>query len=111
MNVNSKSSVKVRPSGENPSHGNPGSRSDPKVSSGPRVAASRIFIVKAFLTAMNLLHGDHVADVQPPLQYEVARTGSHEIDNPRTTLAKGHAYWLYSSRTIDVRGDRGSAEM
>ena len=101
----------MRPSGENPSRVSVESRGDLKVLSGSRVAASRMFIVETLLTAMNLLHGDHVADVQKPLQYEVARTGSHEIDNPCTTLTKGDAHWLYSSRTIEVRGDMGSAEM
>ena len=101
----------MRPSGENPSRVSVESPGDLKVLSGSRVAASRMFIVEILLTAMNLLHGDHVGDVQKPSQYEVARNGSHEIDNPCTTLAKGHAYWLYSSRTIDVCGDRGSAEM
>ena len=64
MNLESQSLVKVRPSGENPSRVNKESRRDSKVLSGSRVAASRMFIVKYLLTAMNLLHGDHVAAVQ-----------------------------------------------
>ena len=94
MSLELSSLVKVRPSGENLSCVSEESRGDLKVLSGSRVAASRMFIVEALLTAMNLLHGDHVVDRQASPQCEVARTGSHEIDKPRTTLAKGHAYCL-----------------
>ena len=59
---------------------------------------------------MNLLHGDHVAPLAPPLSATTVMVGSHEIGSPYTTLARGRAYGLCSLRTIDVRGDRGSAE-
>ena len=61
-------------------------------------------------TAMNLLHGDHAAILAKFSCFAVARVGSHEIGNPVTTLARGRAYGLYSLCTIDVRGDRRSAE-
>ena len=53
---------------------------------------------------MSLLHGDHTAKSTGPLWLTVATTGSHEIGNPCTTLAKGRAYDLYSSRTITFGG-------
>jgi len=59
---------------------------------------------------MNLLHGDHAALQTESLRLRVATVGSHEIGNPRTTLARGWAYSLYSLCTIDVRGDKKSAE-
>ena len=59
-------------------------------------------------TAIELLHGDHVTLIVEVISVTVL--DSHKIGNPRTTLANGQAYCLYSMCTIDVWGDRGSAE-
>ena len=61
-------------------------------------------------TAMNLLHGDHAAVLAKLLCFAVAKIGSHEIGNPRTTLARGRTYGLYSLCTIDSWGDIRRAE-
>ena len=76
-----------------------------------RVTASQISTAPDLATATNLLHGDQAAKRERSSWYTVATTGSHEIGSPWTTLAKGHPYRLYTSRTIDLWGDRGSAEM
>ena len=60
--------------------------------------------------AITLLHGDQIALYVPILLCEVTVAGSHEDGSPRTTLARGRVYCLYSSRMIEVWGDRGSAE-
>jgi len=59
---------------------------------------------------MSLLHGDHAAVQTEEGGFLATMVGSHEIGSPWTTLIKGWAYGLYSSRTIDVFGDRGRAE-
>jgi hypothetical protein len=56
------------------------------------------------------LHGDHALCPIKGLLCILATVGSHEVANPCTTLAKGLAYGLYSLCTIDIGGDRGSAE-
>ena len=82
-----------------------------KVSSRLRVAASRIAMDLFPTAAMNLLHGDQIASYGGAVSLcKVAAVGSHEDGSPRTTLARGRAYCLYSSRMIEVWGDRGSAE-
>ena len=40
----------------------------------------------------------------------VAKFDLQEIGNPHTTLARRWAYCLYSLHTIDVGGDKGTAE-
>ena len=85
-------------------------RGSSKVLSRLRVTASNVSTVFPLMTAMNLLHGDHATVWQVSSLCLVATIGSHDIGNPRTTLAKGRVYCLYISRTIDVGGDRGSAE-
>jgi len=72
-----------------------------KVWSRSRVTASRTFVLSDVSTAMNLLHDDHTTVRTKPC-FTVARFGPHEIGNPRTTLARGWMYCLYSLRTIDV---------
>ena len=62
------------------------------------------------MSAITLLHGDQTALYEPIALYNVAAVGSHEDGSPRTTLARGRVYCLYSSRMIEVWGDRGSAE-
>ena len=76
-----------------------------------RVTASRISTAPDLATAMNLLHGDQAAKRGRTSWYTVATTGSHEVGNPCTTLAKGRAYRLYTSQIFDPWGDRGSAEI
>ena len=105
-------SVKQRPSGEKL-----GSRYLPaywegitRLSSRLRVAASRITTDSSPRAAMNPLHGDQIASCGKVSVYKVAAAGSHEDGSPRTTLARGWVYCLYSSRMIEVWGDRGSAE-
>ena len=101
--------VNERLSGEKLSHRVFPGRS--KVRSRTRVTPSRISIVPDWATAMNLLHGDHTAVSLPQSRWRTVVTAdSHEIGIPRTTLAKGREYGLYSLYTIDIRGDRGSAE-
>lgn len=77
-----------------------------------RVTESRISIVSGFdrETAMNPLHGDHAAAKTAARGFGAETIDSHETGNPCTTLVKGRAYYLYSLRTIEVFGDRGSAE-
>ena len=75
-----------------------------------RVAASRISTDLPSTVAITLLHGDQTASYGLVSLYKVAAIGSHEDGSPRTTLAMGRAYCLYSSRIIEVWGDRGSAE-
>ena len=107
-------SVTERLSGEKLNNGGPPSQSlgGRKTSSSPRaVASSNCTIFNSNLaTAMNLLHGDHATARTLLSQYMVATVGSHEVGSPQTTFAKGRAYCLYRSRTIDVRGDTGNAE-
>ena len=81
-----------------------------KVSSRLRVAASRIAMDLFPTAAMNLLHGDQIALYGVISLYKMAAVGSHEDGSPRTTLARGRVYCSYSSRMIEVWGDRGSAE-
>ena len=81
-----------------------------KVSSRLRVAASRITADLRSTIATTLLHGDQIASCGVISPYTVVAVGSHEDGSPRTTLARGRMYCLYSSRTIEVWGDRGSAE-
>jgi hypothetical protein len=109
MNIPSLNIVRVWPSGEKPSNGVREIGGDSKVLSCLRVTASMISTV-AEMIAMNLLHGDHATSLMIPLRVAVT-TGSHEVCNPCTTLAKGRAYCLYSPRTSDDWGDRGSAEI
>jgi len=59
---------------------------------------------------MSLLHGDHVAVQTEEGVFLATMVGSHEIGSPWTTLIKGRACDLCSSRTIDVLGDRGRTE-
>ena len=59
---------------------------------------------------MNLLHDDHATVRVLGPCVVVAKFDLQEIGNPHTTLARGWAYCLYSFHTIDVRGDKGSAE-
>ena len=82
------------------------------MSSRSRVTASRISVALGleWPTAMSLLHGDHATLVMGVCCFVVATIGPHEIDNPRTTLAKGRVYCWESWRTIEVWGDKGSAE-
>ena len=65
-------------------------------------------MVLNLITAMKLLHGDQKAPKHELRWYTVATINSHEIGNPRTTLAKGRVYCSYSSRTTDVWGDRSA---
>ena len=80
------------------------------MSSGLRVAASRVTTDAASTIAITLLDGDQTASCGVILLYEVTSVRSHEDGSPRTTLARGRLYCLYSSRMIEARGDRGSAE-
>ena len=96
------SGEKVRDNSREPGHS--------KVLRSARVAASWSSTASCLATAMNLLHGDHAAPKFVPL-YAVATNGSHDFDNPCRTLTKGRPYCLYTSRTVDVLGDRGSAEI
>ena len=82
-----------------------------KVLTCSRVTASRICTPLFLVTAINLLHGDHAYCVYECLVDAVATTGSHETGSPCITLAKGWAYCWYSPHTIDVLGDRGSADI
>ena len=106
-------SVKRRPSGEklgcqySPSRDREGIA---KVSSGLKVGASRITTDLQSTITITLLHGDQIASCGAISLYKVAAVGPHEDGSPRTTLAKGRVYCLYSSRIIDVWGDRRSAE-
>ena len=102
-------SVRKRLSGEKLSCRASEFRWDSKTLSRLRVIASRTSTVPDLLAAMSLLHGDHATSLRRPLSY-AATIGSHEIGNPCTTLATGLVYCLYSSRTIDFRGDRRRAE-
>ena len=81
-----------------------------KVSSRLRVAASKVTTDLRSTIAITLLHGDQIALYAPIPLYKVVAVGSHEDGSPRTTLGRGRVYCLYSSRMIEVRGDRGSAE-
>ena len=81
-----------------------------KVSSGLRVAASKITTDLRSTIAITLLHGDQIASYGAVSLYRVASIGSHEDGSPRRTLARGWVYCLYSLCTIEVWGDRGSAE-
>ena len=74
-----------------------------------RVAASRISISVPYLTAMNLLHGDH-ATAKTREGFLTVMLGSHEVGSPCMILVKEWAYGSYSFRTIDVLGDSGRAE-
>ena len=102
--------INERLSGEKLSHR--AIQGDSRVLIRSSVTESRISIFTGFdqATAMNLLHGDHTATSTTAWGPEAEITGSHETGNPCTTLAKGRAYGLHSSRTIEVRGDRRSAE-
>ena len=100
--------VSERPSGEKQSHPSK-DQGCMKVSSCSRVTASRTFVLPGISTAMNLLHDDHTAVPMTPY-FTVAKFGPHEIGNPRTTLARGWMYCLYSLCTIDVCGDKKIAE-
>ena len=62
------------------------------------------------MIAITLLHGDQIVSSGTISPYEVTVVGSHEDGSPRTTLARGRVYCLYSSRMIEVCGDKGSAE-
>ena len=81
-----------------------------KVSSWLRVAASRITTNLRSTIAIILLHSDQIASYGAIPLHKVAAVGSHEDGSPRTTLGRGRVYCLYSSRTIEVWGDRESAE-
>ena len=81
-----------------------------KVSSWLRVAASRMTTDLRSTIAIILLHSDQIASYGAIPLHKVAAVGSHEDGSPRTTLARGRVYCLYSSRIIEVWGDRGSAE-
>lgn len=59
---------------------------------------------------MNLLHGDHTAELIGKGNDMAAVFESHDVGTPRTTRAKFWAYDPYSFRTIDVFGDSTSAE-
>lgn len=78
----------------------------------PRVAASKISIVVdlRWASAMNLLQGDHAIAAAELWVCLVAVLCLHEVGRPCTTLDKGRIYDWYSLRTIDVWGDRKSAE-
>ena len=78
----------------------------------PRVIASKISITAGlwYASATNLLHGDHATATTAREVCIVAAVCSHEVGKPHTTLARGRAYGSYSWRTIDVFGDRKSAE-
>ena len=77
-----------------------------------RVTESRISTLSGFdrATAMNLLHGDHAAVTTEACDSEAETMGSHETGSPCTALIMGRVYDLYNLRTIEVRGDIGSAE-
>ena len=75
-----------------------------------RVTASRVTTDLELTIAIILLHGDQIALYGSLSLYKVTAVGSHEDGSPRTTLARGQAYCLYSSCMIEVWGDRGSAE-
>ena len=105
--------VKQCPSGEKLGHRYSLSRylhGIAKVSSRLRVVASRITTDSRLMVAIILLHGDQVALYGKVSLYKVAAVGSHKDGSPRTTLARGRMYCLYSSRMIEVWGDKGSAE-
>ena len=111
LSIPSPNCTKKWPSGEKlVSRGTCSSWGSSRVVSLSRVTASRISIVPGFASAMNLLHGDHTAPAEKSSWYMVATIGSHEIGNPCTILTNGRAYCSYSLRTIEVWGDRGSAE-
>lgn len=78
----------------------------------PRVFASRIsiFVEEHWANAMNLLHGDHVTALTLPQKYLVEIVSSHEVGTPCTTFTKGRLYGLYRLCTVDVVGDKRSAE-
>ena len=75
-----------------------------------RVAASRTSIDSNLATATKPPPGDHIDFLAKLGSCLVMTPASQEVGNPRATLAKGWAYCLYDASTIDVRGDRGSAE-
>ena len=59
----------------------------------------------------NLLHGDHmILFAAGPENCLVTIPASCEVGGACTTLAKGQAYCLYNACTLDVGGERGSAE-
>ena len=62
------------------------------------------------LTAMNLLQGDHTANLIPKGQTAAAVFESHDSGIPCTTLTKGRACDSWSFRIIDVFGVNASAE-
>ena len=80
------------------------------MSSRLRVTASRIITDVPPTIAITLLHGDQITPNGLSPLYGVTVVVSHEDGSPRTTLARGRVYCLYSSRMIEVWGDRGSAE-
>ena len=75
-----------------------------------RVVASRTSTELYLATAINLLQGDHMVSCRRLSKVAVAMTRSHESGIPRTTLARGLAWFLYIPYVIDVRGVRRRAE-
>ena len=101
--------VKKRPSGVKLKPRSQKSVGVSKMLSLLRVTESRISVDPVLRTAINLPHGDHTPTPKSP-RYLLAETGSHESGDPCMTLARGQAYCLNSPRTIEVWGDRRSAE-
>ena len=73
-----------------------------KVSSRLRVVASRVTTDLSSTIAITLLHGDQIVSRRTISLYKVAAIGSQEDGSPRTTLARGRVYCLYSLCMIEV---------